>query len=61
MAGADGLTQTEMREATKIHLPEDLFPGGKTAGWWCKSVQLDLEASGEMGRTTTKPLKFFFT
>ena len=60
MAGSAGMTQTEMREAAKAHLPQDLFPGGKTAGWWSKTVQLDLEARGEMGRTDTKPLKFFF-
>ena len=61
MAGSPGMTQSEMREAAKPFLPEDLFPGGKTAGWWSKTVQLDLEARGEMGRTRTRPLKFFFT
>ena len=55
------MTQTEMREAAKAHLPEDLFPGGKTSGWWSKTVQLALDARGEMGRTNTKPLRFFFT
>lgn len=59
MTGSDGMTQSEMKEAAKPHLPDDLFPGGKTAGWWSKTVQLDLEARGEMGRTETKPLKFF--
>lgn len=59
MAGSDGLTQTEMKEAAKPHLPEDLFPSGKASGWWSKTVQLDLEARGEMCRTATKPLKFF--
>ena len=60
MTGHPGMTQTEMREAAKPHLPQDLFPEGKTAGWWSKTVQLDLEARGIMGRTATKPLKFFF-
>lgn len=59
LAGSSGLTQTELREAAKAHLPDDLFPGGKTAGWWAKTVQLDLEARGEMSRSDTKPLKFF--
>ena len=59
LAGTYGMTQTEMKEATKPHLPQDLFPGGKAAGWWSKTVQLDLEARGVMGRTDTKPLKFF--
>lgn len=61
MTGSDPMTQTEMREAAKTHLPQDLFPEGKTAGWWAKTVQLDLEARGEMARTQTKPLKFYFT
>lgn len=61
MAGSAGMSQSEMKEAAIPYLPEDLFPGGKTSGWWSKTVQLDLEARGEMGRTTTKPLKFFFT
>ena len=56
----DGMTQTQIKEATKPYLPQDLFPGGKASGWWAKTVQLDLEAQGVMGRTKTKPLKFFF-
>ena len=59
LSGSDGLTQSEIVMAVKPHLPEDLFPGGKTAGWWAKTVQLDLEARGEMGRHKTKPLRFF--
>ena len=61
MSASHGMTQTEMRDAAKAHLPEDLFPQGKASGWWSKTVQLDLEARGEMGRTKTKPLRFFFT
>ena len=61
MAGSDGMTQAQMKEAAKPHLPHDLFPEGKASFWWSKTVQLDLEARGEMGRTDTKPLKFFFT
>lgn len=61
MIGSKGMTQSEMREAAKPHLPQDLFPEGKAAGWWSKTVQLDLEAQGVMGRTDTKPLKFYFT
>ena len=59
LIGSAGLTQTELREAVKPHLPQDHFPGGKAAGWWAKTVQLDLEARGDMSRTDTKPLKFF--
>ena len=35
-----------MREPVASHLPEDLLPGGAKAGWWCKTVRLDLEAKG---------------
>ena len=51
-----GLTQTEMAAAVLEHLPEELFPGGATAGWWAKTVQLDLEAKGVLLRTDSKPL-----
>ena len=53
-----GLTQTEVREAVKPYLSKDLFPGGKTCGWWAKTVQLDLEAKGKVVRETTKPLRW---
>ncbi len=51
-----GLTQKEMISAAKSHLDETVFPGGAKAGWWVKTVQLDLEARGEMQREATKPL-----
>lgn len=41
-----GLTQAEMRDAALPHLPDALWPGGRTAFWWIKTVQLDLEAKG---------------
>jgi hypothetical protein len=53
-----GLTQPEIRLAALSHLPEDLFPGGKKAGWWAKTVQLDLEAKGVLVRELTKPLRW---
>jgi hypothetical protein len=55
---APGLTQVEVREAVIPHLPEDLYPGGSTAGWWAKTVQLDLEAKGIVIREATKPLRW---
>lgn len=61
MAGSNGMTQAEIKQAAKPHLPQELFPAGKAAGWWSKTVQLDLEARGEMARSKTKPLKFYFT
>ena len=54
-----GLTQDEIREAVKPLLDQDLFPGGKTSGWWAKSVQLDLEAKEKMVREHTKPLRWY--
>jgi hypothetical protein len=53
-----GLTQAEVRKAVGPHLPEDLFPGGSTSGWWAKTVQLDLEAKGVVIREVTKPLRW---
>jgi uncharacterized protein YdhG (YjbR/CyaY superfamily) len=57
-AEAPGLTQGQMRDAVVAHLPESLFPGGATAGWWAKAVQLDLEARGVIAREKTKPLRW---
>ncbi|MHA7818498.1 MAG: DUF6958 family protein [Erythrobacter sp.] len=56
--GSPGLTQSETREAVKPHLSEDLFPDGKTCGWWAKTVQLDLEAKRLLVREPTKPLRW---
>jgi hypothetical protein len=53
-----GLTQAEICEAVIPHLPEDLYPGGSTAGWWAKTVQLDLEPKGIVVREPTKPLRW---
>ena len=55
---APGMTADEIGEAVLAHLPEALFPGGATAGWWKKAVQLDLEAKGIVVREKTKPLRW---
>lgn len=55
---APGMTQAELMDAVKSKLPDDLFPGGATSGWWVKTVQLDLEAKALVTRTTTKPLRW---
>lgn len=55
---SEGLTQYEMREAVRPHLPKDLFPGGEKRGWWAKSVQLDLEAKKVIVRDGGKPLRW---
>ena len=54
-----GLTQKEIKQNVTPHLPEDLFPQGATAGWWAKTVQLDLEAKGVVERESTKPLRWY--
>lgn len=54
-----GMSAAEMKAALLPHLDQALFPGGEKAGWWMKSVQLDLEAKGVVQRTNTKPLRFY--
>ena len=57
---APGMTQAEMFEAVMGHLPEDVFPGGAKAGWWAKTVQLDLEKKGIVRRSADmKPLRWY--
>ena len=56
---APGMTAAEAKEALLAVLDQELFPGGKTSGWWMKSVQLDLEAKGIVARSQTKPLRFY--
>ena len=48
---APGMAVAALIAAVKPHLPEALFPGGETAGWWVKCVQLDLEAKKLIART----------
>ena len=57
-ATAPGLTYDEMLAAIVRRLPEELFPAGERAGWWLKTVQLDLEAKGELVREPTRPLRW---
>jgi hypothetical protein len=57
-AQAPGLTQAEMLDALVPQLPVDLFPGGAKAGWWSKTVQLDLEAKGAIARERSTPLRW---
>ena len=52
-----GITPTEIIEAVKPHLSAPLFPGGETAGWWVKCVQLDLEAKGILKRAPKSPVR----
>ena len=55
---APGITLSKLREDLLAHLPDAQFPKGAKAGWWAKTVQLDLEAKGVITRERTKPLRF---
>jgi hypothetical protein len=52
-----GLTVEDMYGKVATQLPRGLFPGGAKAGWWAKTVQLDLEAKGIIAREKTRPLR----
>ena len=54
---APGFTLAEALAAAVPLLPASLFPGGAQAGWWFKTVQLDLEARGVIAREKTSPLR----
>jgi hypothetical protein len=54
-----GLTPAQIIEAVKPHRSETLFPGGETAGWWVKCVQLDLEAKGILNRAPKAPVRLW--
>jgi hypothetical protein len=54
-----GLTQAEMWTQAAAVADRTLFPDRGKVGWWMKSVQLDLEAKGVIGRdTSAKPLRW---
>jgi hypothetical protein len=54
-----GITQTEISDAVRPHLPQDLWPNGEKSMWWVKTVQLDLEAKGLVIRdSTSKPTRW---
>ena len=50
------MTAAQIKAAVLPHLSDALFPAGKTAGWWLKCVQLDLEAKQVLQRHASKPL-----
>jgi hypothetical protein len=57
--GPPGLTPAEIIQAVKPHLSQAHFPGGETAGWWVKCVQLDLEAKGVVKRAPKAPVRLW--
>ncbi|MBB4053858.1 hypothetical protein GGR20_003526 [Devosia subaequoris] len=56
---APGMPVGELIAAVKPRLPRDLFPGGDKAGWWVKSVQLDLEAKKVIARAKKPPVRLY--
>jgi uncharacterized protein DUF6958 len=54
-----GLTLAEISVRLSRELPQDLYPDGARAGWWAKTVQLDLEAKGLVRREKTSPIRLF--
>ena len=56
---APGLTQKDMLAAVKTVVDQEVFPNGEKSGWWAKTVQLDLEAKGEIVRVTGTPLRWY--
>ncbi len=54
-----GLTIADAASAAKARLSETAFPGGATAGWWFKCVQLDLEARKIVNRSKSSPLRLW--
>jgi len=52
-----GLTLAEISKRLTGTLPADLYPGGAKAGWWAKTLQLDLEAKGLIKREKTSPIR----
>ena len=52
-----GITLAELRQRLLPKLPATLFPGGAKAGWWLKTVQLDLEAKGLIIRSSKPPVR----
>lgn len=58
-AKTPGMTVADAKAALLPRLPDALFPQGKTAGWWLKAVQLDLEAKGVIVRAPVKPVHLY--
>jgi hypothetical protein len=52
-----GMKVPDAKQALLPLLPDTLFPEGKTAGWWLKAVQLDLEAKKIIVRAPSKPVQ----
>lgn len=56
---APGMKVADLIAAVRPRLDPTLFPGGETAGWWVKCVQLDLEAKGVIARHDKAPVQLW--
>lgn len=56
---APGMVVKDVITEVKKLLPDDLFPGGSTSGWWVKCVQLDLEAKKKIARAEKPPVRLY--
>jgi len=56
-----GMKVAELQKGVLKNLPDELFPGGATAGWWVKAVHLDLEAKGIVDREKGSPVRLHKT
>lgn len=52
-----GLTPGEILVRLIPRLDAEAFPDGAKAGWWAKTIQLDLEAKGVIARAATGPVR----
>lgn len=57
--GSPGMKVSDVQDRVKPELPQELFPGGATSGWWVKCVQLDLEAKGVIAREKSPPVRLY--
>ena len=55
-----GMTQQEMIEMVVQKVSPEIFPEREKAGWWMKTVELDLEARGVVIWEETKPLRWYY-
>jgi hypothetical protein len=55
-----GLTQSEMADLVIKKVSDTVFDDKSKAGWWMKTVQLDLEARKVMFREATKPTRWYY-
>lgn len=55
-----GMNQDEMARLVIEKVSDTVFDDKTKAGWWMKTVQLDLEARRVMFREKTKPIRWYY-